>query len=48
MTMDLWYDLAIRERPHRDAKVIEPSAPVEPEAPEPDAKPDEPVAVDLF
>jgi hypothetical protein len=47
-TMDLWYDLAIRERPDLDARVIDPCEPEDAEEPAADAEASKPVAVDFF
>ncbi len=49
MTMDLWYDLAIRERPDRDLDVVEPDEleNAEKERPTP-PPPRASVAVDFF
>jgi hypothetical protein len=48
MTMDLWYDLAIREQPDLDANVIDPCEPEDAEQVAPEASPSAPLAVDFF
>ena len=48
MTMDLWYDLAIREQPDLDANAIDPCEPEDAEQVAPEAPPSGPVAVDFF
>ncbi len=51
MTMDLWYDLAVRELPVLDDGVLEKLRRGEPEEPaeeEDEAEPDEGTAVDFF
>ena len=49
MTMDLWYDLAIRERPDRDLDVVEPDELENPEKERPTPPPTRAsVAVDFF
>jgi len=47
-TMDLWYDLAIRERPELDAHVIDSCEPEDAEEPAADAEASKPLAVDFF
>jgi hypothetical protein len=49
MSMDLWYDLAIRERPDLDVDVVDPGEPEDAEAERaPDAEASGSVAVDFF
>ena len=47
MTMDLWYDLAVRERPDQDADVLEKLKLGDAGEPAHDTEP-EAVAVDFF
>jgi hypothetical protein len=47
-TMDLWYDLAIRERPDLDATVIDPGEAKDAEELAPEVEASRPVAVDFF
>jgi len=47
-TMDLWYDLAIRERPDLDASVIDPGEAKDAEELAPEAESSRPVAADFF
>jgi hypothetical protein len=47
-TMDLWYDLAIRERPAPDAGPIEPCELEDAKKSAPEPLPTGPVAVDFF
>jgi hypothetical protein len=47
-TMDLWYDLAIRERPDLDEDVIDPGELQDTEARPPEAEAARAVAVDFF
>ncbi len=49
MTMDLWYDLAIREQPDRDANMLDPCEPEDRKEPAADAaEAPQPLAVDFF
>jgi len=47
-TMDLWYDLAIRERPDLDAKGIDPDEAKDAEELAAEVEARRPVAVDFF
>ena len=47
-TMDLWYDLAIRERPDLGPKVIDPDEAKDVEELAPETQATRPVAVDFF
>lgn len=47
-TMDLWYDLAIRERPDLGANMVDPDEAKDAEELAPKAEARRPVAVDFF
>ena len=47
-TMDLWYDLAMQERPDLDASVIDPGEAKDAEELAPEAEASSPIAVDFF
>jgi len=47
-TMDLWYDLAIRERPDLGPTVIDPDEAKDAEELAPETQASRPVAVDFF
>jgi len=47
-TMDLWYDLAIRERPDLGPKVIDPDEAKDVEELAPEVEASRPLAVDFF
>ena len=48
MTMDLWYDLAIREQPDPDVNMMDPCEPEDRKEPAAEVEATQPLAVDFF